>query len=280
MNDQVPVTGGAASPVRSGSDPAKEEAEGTRPQGSLRLRSTLHASQGWDRDAWAGPNSLIGERVVRKSSDALEAYRADNILVEEHANIELATAEGGYGRRQIYELVQNGADALIERPGGGIQLVLTSGALYCANEGAPIDLDGVNAILMSNLSVKRRAEIGRFGLGFKSVLGITHRPLFLSRSGSFRFDPEMAKSRIRGVVPDAERVPLLRLAEPVDPVPYAEDDPVLAELMAWATTIVKLPRDEINSSWLHDDFLHFPAPFLLFSAHVGSLVLVSRPVTG
>ena len=65
--------------------------------------------------------------------------------------------------------------------------MLTSDALYCANEGSPIDEDGINAVLMSNLSVKRSTEIGRFGLGFKSVLGITRRPLFLSRSGSFHF---------------------------------------------------------------------------------------------
>ena len=38
----------------------------------------------------------------------------------------------------------------------------------------------------------------------------------------------------------------------------------------------KLPRDEGESSWLHVDFKQFPAPFLLFSAHVGNLALEDR----
>ena len=278
MGDEVPA--GEALVVRGQGElsdvSAANGAEGGAAQVAIGLRSAIHAGRNLDLTEWADPDSPIGARILLRSREALDAYKANSLLVDEHANIELATAEGGYGRRQIYELVQNGADALIGQPGGGIQLVLTADALYCANEGEPIDLDGVNAILMSNLSVKRRTEIGRFGLGFKSVLGITHRPLFFSRSGSFRFDPALCSRLIRDVVPGSERVPVLRLSEPIDPRPYSEADPVLAELMAWATTVVKLPRDEGDSSWLHDDLLSFPAPFLLFSAHVGSLVLEDR----
>ena len=102
--------------------------------------------------------------------------------------MERFTAEGGYARRQVYELVQNAADALIGHDGGRIHVLLTEDALYCANEGSPIDAEGVDAILGAYLSVKRGTEIGRFGLGFKSVLGVTSAPEFYSRSGSFVFD--------------------------------------------------------------------------------------------
>ena len=52
--------------------------------------------------------------------------------------------------------------------------------------------------MFSHLSPKRgTAEIGRFGLGFKSVLGVTNAPEFFSRSGSFRFDRAKAASLIR-----------------------------------------------------------------------------------
>src|SRR4029079_6480133 len=132
--------------------------------------------------------------------------RVNPPLLEEQANIELAAAEGGYGRRQLYELVQNGADALLAT-GGRIEVVLTDDAFYCANEGAPIDVPGIRAILLSNVSQKRGDEIGRFGLGFKSVLEVTDDPEFFSRSGSFAWNYERTKEEVAGVVPsfDASR---------------------------------------------------------------------------
>src|SRR5881394_2521807 len=89
--------------------------------------------------AFAGEESPVVQHLKLQSDRCLDAYRVNPLLVKEHANIERATAQGGYGRRQIYELVQNGADALLTEPGGRIEVVLTQSALYCANEGQPID---------------------------------------------------------------------------------------------------------------------------------------------
>ncbi len=225
---------------------------------------------------WAGTSSTVASQVAERSAKALATYRDDHLLIDEHANKELGTAQGGYGRRQVYELVQNAADELISQPGGMVKLVLTDHALYCANEGRPLSVDGVNALLMSDLSVKRGSEIGRFGLGFKSVLAITRRPMFLSRSGSFRFDPTEAERQIRQIRPRAERVPYLRTAVPLEPDGAAADDEVLRELMAWATTVVKLPRDLDAAKWLSEDLQRFPAEFLLFSPHVGTLAIEDR----
>ena len=62
---------------------------------------------------WAPPSSPICEYVREQTNRCLQSYRADFGLVEEHANIERATAQGGYGHRQLYELVQNAADAML-----------------------------------------------------------------------------------------------------------------------------------------------------------------------
>lgn len=221
---------------------------------------------------WAGIESPLAQHVGIQSQRCLDAYRANPLLVKEHANIERSTAQGGYGRRQIYELVQNGADALIGTEGGKIHLMLTDTALYCANEGEPIDLDGLDAILSSHVSMKRGTEIGRFGLGFKSVLGVTDRPEFYSRSGSFKFNAEESARRIREIVRDAQALPVLRLAQAIDSNAACEDDPKL-KAFTWATTIVKLPRNSSESIWLSEDIQRFPAEFLLFSPHVGLLLL-------
>ena len=131
-----------------------------------------------NKGMWAGLTSPLANHVALQSRRCLDAYRANPLLVKEHANIERATAQGGYGRRQVYELVQNGADALLGTEDGRIEILLTESALYCANEGDPVDGDGLDAILSSHVSMKRGSEIGRFGLGFKSVLGVTDSPEF------------------------------------------------------------------------------------------------------
>jgi hypothetical protein len=206
---------------------------------------------------WEGRDSEIAQAVERYSRETLAAYREAPRFVEEHANLERAAVEGGYGRRQLFELVQNGADELVGSA-GRVQVVLTKEALYCANEGQPLSVAGVGALLSSHLSPKRGVEIGRFGLGFKSVLAITTRPEIFSRSGSLRFDPEDAAGRIREIVPSA-RTPVLRIAMAVDSQAEAADDPHLAELMTWATTVVRLSRDTADSSWLGEDLERFPS---------------------
>ena len=195
-----------------------------------------------DMQSWLGAESEIGVAVEKFSRDCLNAYKADPRRVTEDANIERVAIEGGYARRQLYELVQNGADELLDAR-GRIAVIRTADALYCANQGKPVSERGVGALLASNLSPKAGFEIGRFGLGFKSVLGVTTMPAIFSQTGSFHFDRSHNEQRIRRVVSDAERVAVLRLARPLDPRAEAEDDPVLAELMQWAVTVVRCPLD-------------------------------------
>ena len=53
--------------------------------------------------------------------------------------------------------------------------------------------------MASHLSRKRDDEIGRFGLGFKSVLGITDRPEIISRSVAIRFDRAESEELCRAI---------------------------------------------------------------------------------
>ncbi len=227
-------------------------------------------------ETWAGVDSPLAKRVSELSAQTLAAYGKAPRLIEEHHNLERAAVEGGYGRRQLYELVQNGADELLGAS-GRIEVVVTEDYLYCANQGNPLSVDGVGALLYSHLSAKRGTEIGRFGLGFKSVLGITDSPELFSRTGSFRFGPGYASSQIEAALGERPaKVPALRLAEALDPRAEMDEDATLAELAAWATTVVRLRRTEEESTWLEQDLGAFPTQFLLFSPHVAELVLDDR----
>ena len=128
--------------------------------------------------------------------------------------------------------------------------------------------------MFAYLSPKRGTEeIGRFGLGFKSVLGVTDAPDFFSRSGSFRFDRREALDLLRPIVPDAERYPVLRLPKPIDPDSEMSGDPILQELMEWSSNIVRLPLKDGAYENVERQMEEFPAEFLLFVEHVSHLTL-------
>ena len=227
-----------------------------------------------EKPGWSGPDSPICNFIAEQTRNTLRAYREQPNLVTEHANHEHDIAHGGYAHRQLFELVQNSADALANAPDGKSILVrLTQNHLYCADDGAAISEDGVRALMFSHLSSKRNtSEIGRFGLGFKSVLGVSNAPEFYSRPGSFRFDSKYAAECIAGFAP-AERYPVLRLPVPADARKAAQGDDDLVELMTWATNIVRLPLKPGAGEDVAQQVRDFPPEFLLFVDHVRYLTL-------
>ena len=236
---------------------------------------------------WAGPDGALGQYISDEVAKTLNSYREQEKHATAQANLEQDTAMGGYQHRQLFELVQNGADALwVPADGrpldcesraagqGRIEIRLIDGCLYCADDGAPIDSAGVDALMFSYLSPKRSSgQIGTFGLGFKAVLGITDSPEFFSRAGSFRFSRSRARSQVQRILPHAETWPVLSLPQPIDPVASREADPVLDELMTWAVNIVRLPLLDGASEDVRQQIRKFPPEFLLFVPHVRELTL-------
>ena len=249
---------------------------------SLDAKMSLPTSD--EKVVWVGPDGPLGGFIDQQTRKTLNAYREHPHLVTEHSNQEYDTAHGGYTHRQLFELVQNSADALLDAPKGkSILIRLTRRFLYCADDGDPIDEDGVVGLMFDRLSSKRNtAAIGRFGKGFKSVLRITDAPEFYSRSGSFWFDKTRSERQIAEVA-QAERYPVLRLPEPIDPSHERDSDEEMQELMSWATNIVRLPLKPGAHDGLAQQIREFPPEFLLFVDHVRYLTLecegVSRSFT-
>ncbi|MFG2477156.1 DEAD/DEAH box helicase [Streptomyces fagopyri] len=231
--------------------------------------------------------------VLEQSARVLQTYEVDPGLIPEHANGERRITQGGYGDRQLFELVQNAADEIAAAPGGSVQVVLTDTHLYCANEGDPVSPEGAESILRMSMSRKRGGQIGRFGVGVKSVLVVTDTPQFFSSSGSFGFDRDWAFEKIRAVPGVREllgerfEAPVLRMARPLDQEAERAQDPVLDELLRWATTVVRLPLLDGTAGRLALD-MHggrttagsareeFPLGFQLLSPHVARVVLEDR----
>lgn len=232
-------------------------------------------------ELWAPDDALVCE-LQGLSSSAILAYQAKPTLVTEHANHEESIRTGGYANRTLLELVQNAADAMAGNPDdadiGRVEIVLdpATKTLYCANSGRPFSKNGLIAITHAHLSGKRGDEIGRFGLGFKSVLAVTDSPQVISRSVSFEFNSAEAQASIDGIGSSSRRLPILRTPTVLDAAELLDSDPIVRELATWATTIVRLP-EVTGADRLRREMQNFSSEFLLF---VGAVREVRLNVLG
>lgn len=209
-------------------------------------------------------------QVRERQRITIKNYANDPDLLAEHVGMEDNFQAGGYGERQIEELLQNAIDQLITP--GRVELRLADGVLYCANEGNPFGADGIKAVTGAFLSSKKDEKIGRFGLGFKSVLGVTDHPQIISRSISFGFNEPEAKQLLAALPYHPERVPTLRVPSVLDPDAIAREDPNVAEMMTWASTVVRLPLVR-GGDRLRERLAGFDVRYLLFPERLAEVNL-------
>src|SRR3954449_7669893 len=160
------------------------------------------------KNLWQPDAELVRE-VQNQFAAQIAACEQQPRLIEEQANQEESIRTGGYAHRTLLELVQNAADALAGGTDSAdearVEIVLDArtSTLYCANSGRPFSKSGITAVTMAYLSGKRGDEIGRFGLGFKSVLAVSDAPQVLSRSVALQFNSSEANTALAGVAPKA-----------------------------------------------------------------------------
>ncbi|MGH3864811.1 MAG: sacsin N-terminal ATP-binding-like domain-containing protein [Pseudonocardiaceae bacterium] len=160
----------------------------------------------------------------------LAAWQGSPTRFREDANAESDLALLGYADRLLVELAQNAADAA-QRAGtaGHLKVTVQDSELRAANTGAPLDSAGVAALAALRASAKREGDsVGRFGVGFAAVLGVTDAPQVISRTGGVEFSAQRTAHAVAGdPVLCAElsrrggRPPVLRLVWPAggDPPP-------------------------------------------------------------
>lgn len=202
-----------------------------------------------EREDWGTDDELLryveeftGDRL-RRMEPGSPAARSD---LREWVNQEDSFRRGGYHDRQLLELLQNGVDAA--RPGetSRITVRLANRCLYVANQGDPLDRDGFEALVALHNSAKRADQIGRFGLGFKSLLRVSDRVDLFSRTVSLRFDAERSRAVFSKQLGETlSKAPVMRLAWPLEPASARASDDTLAELMERHDTVVRVALREI-----------------------------------
>ena len=217
---------------------------------------------------WNNADLNLRRLLETRREQRIAGYLAAPDDVREHVSIEARMREGAYRDRPLLELIQNATDAINDGGDTGrIEVVLTDSDLYVANTGRLLDCRGLKGLLQSHVSWKRDAQIGRFGLGFKSVLSLSHQPRLLSRSLciSFSESDTLRTMREQDVLVPAEGVPVLRMGWQLTPSEAFGSDEALLRLAAWADTVVHLPlTDEAAAERVGAALQGFPAAFLLF----------------
>jgi hypothetical protein len=168
----------------------------------------------------------FGTAALREG--VLAAWRGSPTRFREDANAESDLALLGYADRLLAELAQNAADAA-QRAGvpGYLRVTIKAGELCAANTGAPLDAAGVAALAALRASAKREHDsVGRFGVGFAAVLGVTDAPRVVSRSGGVEFSVQRTTHAVAGdpvlcaeLSRRGDRPPVLRLVWPARGAP-------------------------------------------------------------
>jgi superfamily II DNA or RNA helicase len=231
-----------------------------------------HEAHKRDVTQWPPPDASLVAYVEADRDKILQVYKIKPDLVREHSGTEQSVLSSGYRYRQIFEVVQNAADAILEAADAGedsgrIVVRVTETHLYVGNTGSPLSKDGIIALLGANSSRKRRNQIGRFGLGFKSLLALGGTIDLFSRSVSIRFDPKACQRTISEELqlPPDEMPPGLRMAEVISFDDEARRDQHLVDLGSWATTILRAQIEaEGLEEHLRQEVANFPREFVLF----------------
>lgn len=224
-----------------------------------------------DALSWGVQDPELQAYVLERQRITIQNYANDPDLLAEHVGMEDNFQAGGYGERQVEELLQNAIDQLVSP--GRVEFRIADGALYCANEGAPFGVDGIRAITGAFLSAKKDEKIGRFGLGFKSVLGVTDRPQIISRSVSFGFNSPEAQALLADLPYQPARVPTLRVPSLLDAAKIAREDANVEEMMEWASTIIRLPLVR-GGARLFERLRTFDVRYLLFPDFLAGVDIV------
>jgi hypothetical protein len=141
--------------------------------------------------------------MIKDLADAqIDNYKRQPAELVSHFNRE-ASALDGYRGRQLLELLQNADDAGDRtEAGSSLHIHLSRDRLLVANTGQPFDKSGVRSLVISDCSPKqldRNRFIGCKGLGFRSILAWTDRPLISSGPYNVVFDQFHAMQVVRAL---------------------------------------------------------------------------------
>ena len=147
------------------------------------------------------------ELLILRESLISEAKNSP-VLLSDLAGLETYVSES-YNNRSFIELLQNADDA----KASSFFVTRLGEYLLVANDGRPFDIRDLESLCRSAASTKERGTtIGYRGIGFKAVVSFAKEVHLVSGD----FEITFSKSLSQEVVPQATKVPLIRIPHEMD----------------------------------------------------------------
>jgi len=205
----------------------------------------------------SGASEIVMLDDVRRP--LLEEARRSPSLLSDLAGLEQYVAES-YDSRSFVELLQNADDACASR----FLVQRHSNFLIVANDGQCFTRSDFKSLCRSAASTKTRgSSIGYRGIGFKSVVSFAQSFHLISGELATTFSRE----RTAKEVPEATRVPLVRIPHSLTSSDRSRFDLALNELLADGFTTAFVFED-LLAGGIENEFASFDPTSLLFLRHV------------
>jgi len=187
-----------------------------------------------------------------------EAIASPNLL-SDLAGLENYIAES-YHNRSFIELLQNADDAQATK----FKIVKNGELLFVANNGRVFNQKDLESLCRSASSNKVRGEtIGYRGIGFKSVVGFSKEIHVLSGDLEMTF----SKKRTELEIPEATRVPLIRIPHILNNSDRAKVNPIHKILIAEGYTTIFVFTG-VTANAIESEFDSFEYNSLIFLRNV------------
>lgn len=208
--------------------------------------------------------SLLRESLIAEA-------KSSPMLLSDLAGLEAYVSES-YNSRSFIELLQNADDAKATK----FYVKRSGNYLFVANDGRPFNIKDLESLCRSASSNKvRGTSIGYRGIGFKSVVSFAKEVHLVSGDFEITFSKELSKK----VVPQASKVPLIR-------IPHELDNSVKNEL----TNEIKAIQDEgfktififsgVLANQIDEEYTSFASTTILFLKSIQVIkILLSKKVT-
>lgn len=185
-------------------------------------------------------------------------------LLADVAGLEGYLAES-YNARSFTELLQNADDAAATK----FYIAQSSDYLVVANDGRGFTGQDLEALCRSAASNKERGpSIGYRGIGFKSVVSLAAEVHVLS--GDYRLS--FSREKTRREIPEAKKVPLIRVPHPIDNTVLADTQGDVADLLSDGFSTIFIFSGLLNDS-IKQEFEKFDTSSLLFLKSIEYLEL-------
>ena len=157
----------------------------------------------------------MNNELLKLRESLIAEAKNSPMLLSDLAGLEAYVSES-YNSRSFIELLQNADDAKATK----FYVKRSGDYLFVANNGRPFNIKDLESLCRSASSNKvRGTSIGYRGIGFKSVVSFAKEVHLVSGDFEITFSKELSKK----LIPQAPKVPLIR-------IPHEVDDSVKNEL--------------------------------------------------